>query len=144
MSMDMTDECCMADGMGMGMGMMEGHGRDHGMGGLGPIWLLDLKPEQRIRLNKIQLDLRKQHWSLAGKNIDSQALLYDLYAAERPDPKKIGQVYAAMFDIRRQMIEAQIDASNRARDILTREQLEKLRLLKQEDGMGAHHGMMHR
>ena len=142
-------------GMGMGMGsggcdacgeMMDGSGGE-GFIGLGHVRMMDLNADQRARLNKIQNDLRKQQWGLMGRILDERARLTDLYAMDRPDPKKIGQVYAAIFDLRRQMIEARIDAANRGRDLLTKEQLDKLRqLMQSRSGWGAaggpHHGMM--
>jgi Spy/CpxP family protein refolding chaperone len=128
---------------------MDGHGRDGyergGMMGLGPIETLNLTPDQRSRLNKIRNDARKQHWSLMGRILDERAKLYDLYAVDRPDPKKIGQVYGAIFDVRRQMIETQIDAMNRAKDILNKDQLEKLKQLQPTGGKapgGVHQDMM--
>ena len=102
-----------------------------GMASLGPLRMLDLNVDQRNRVNKIELDLRKQLWTLKGNTLDAQAQLYDLYAADRPDPKKIGAVYGKLFDVRRQMIEAKLDAMNRARDVLNKEQLEKLKQLRQ-------------
>lgn len=114
-----------------GSGMMDGRGRG-GISLLAPFRALDLNPDQRTRINRIELDLRKQVWSIKGKTFDTQAQLYDLYAADRPDPKKIGAVYGQIFDARRQMIEAKIDAMNRARDVLNREQLAKLKQLQQD------------
>ena len=133
-------------GCGQGMGMPEMRGPGHGMmAGFGKFWKLDLNQEQRSRLSRIQYDLRRQHWNLKGKIIDEQAKLYDLHAADRPDPKKIGAVYGAIFDIRRQMIESTIEAMNRARDVLTREQQARLKQLPQGcvTGPGGHHQMMH-
>ncbi len=129
----------MGFGDGASMGMMDGYNR--GMMGLGPISMLDLTPDQRSKLNKIRYDLRKQHWAIMGKIIDEQAKLSDLYAADKPDPKKIGAVYGGIFDLRRQMIETQIDAMNRAKDILNKDQLNKLKQLQQYRGMGAGGGM---
>jgi Spy/CpxP family protein refolding chaperone len=135
---------CGGCGQGMGMPEMRGPGRGM-MAGFGKFWKLDLNQEQRSRLNRIQYDLRRQHWNLKGKIIDEQAKLYDLHAADRPDPKKIGAVYGAIFDIRRQMIESTIEAMNRARDVLTREQQARLKQLPQGcmTGPGGHHQMMH-
>jgi Spy/CpxP family protein refolding chaperone len=133
--MGMMGGCGTGSGM---MGMMDSHEGD--MADLDAFSMLNLTPDQKVKLNKIQLDLRKQHWALMGKNIDNKALLNELYAADRPDPKKIGQVYASIFDIRRQMIESRIDAMNRMKDVLTKEQLDKLKQLQQEGPM--HHGMM--
>jgi Spy/CpxP family protein refolding chaperone len=120
------DGCCMEHG-----GMMGGPGRG-GMMLLGPLRQLDLNADQRTRVNRIELDLRKQLWSLKGKTLDTQAQLHDLYSADRPDPKKIGAVYARIFDVRRQMIEAKIDAMNRGRDVLNKEQLAKLKQMQQD------------
>lgn len=128
-------------GCGDGASMMDGYNR--GMMGLGPISMLDLTPDQRSKLNKIRYDLRKQHWAIMGKIIDEQAKLSDLYAADKPDPKKIGAVYGAIFDLRRQMIETQIDAMNRAKDILNKEQITKLKQLQQYRGMGTGGAMRH-
>lgn len=121
---------------GHGMGGMEGMGRGSALAevpslsSLGPITMLDINQEQRSKLNKIQHDLRKQQWALQGKILDEQSKLSDLHAAERPDSKKIGAVYGALFDIRRQMIEAKIDAMNRARDVLNKDQLNRLKNLE--------------
>ncbi len=136
--------CCMeSHGKGMGggqdgscmehhgKGMMGGHGGGDGMMFPGPLRMLDLNVDQRTRIYKIELDLRKQLWTLKGNTFDAESQLNDLYSADRPDPKKIGAVYAKIFDVRRQMIEAKLDAMNRARDVLNKEQLEKLKQLRQ-------------
>jgi Spy/CpxP family protein refolding chaperone len=115
-----------------GRGMMGGAGRGGGMALLGPLRMLGLNPDQRTRINKIELDLRKQLYSLKGNTLDAQAQLYDLYSADKPDPKRIGAVYGKIFDVRRQMIEARIGAMNRARDVLSKEQLAKLKQLQQD------------
>lgn len=131
---DGPNACCMEEhgkGDSHGRGMMGGAGRGGGMTVLGPMRMLDLNPDQRTRINKIELDLRKQIYGLKGNTLDSQAQLYDLYSADRPDPKKLGAVYGRIFDVRRQMIEAKIDAMNRARDVLTKEQQAKLKQLQQ-------------
>jgi Spy/CpxP family protein refolding chaperone len=134
-----TDEYCpgcgMIGGHGMGNGMMGGHGmgngmvRGYGMGfGMmgGPMYGLDMSREQRKQIARIQSELRKHNWALQGEIIDRQDELFEQYADEIPDPKKIGAVYGKIFDLRRQMIEATIDAHNRQRAILTDEQREQL------------------
>ncbi len=142
-NMQMMHSRGMGGGMGAGgcmehpgMGMMGGQAREHGMNALDAIRKLDLNPDQLAKVNKIELNLRKQFWALKGKTFDGQAQLYDLYSADRPDPKKIGAVYSQLFDIRRQMIEAQIDAQNRARDVLTKDQAAKFRQMQQHGMMG--------
>ncbi len=133
---------CGGCGEAMDMPMMSGHGT----GMLQQFGMLGLTQDQRSRLNKLQYDLRRQHWNLKGKVLDEQAKLYDLYAVDRPDAKKIGAVYGAIFDIRRQMIETSIDAMNRAKDILTSDQRTRLKQMQQGGGMcegGGHHEAMH-
>jgi Spy/CpxP family protein refolding chaperone len=116
-------------GYGPGMGMMGGGGMGYGMmgGGLGPIWTLDLSDEQRGKINKIQDELHKKNWDTQGKIIEEGAKLRDLYAADTPDPKKISAVYERVFALKRQKIEASIDAHNRMRAVLTKEQQEQLK-----------------
>jgi Spy/CpxP family protein refolding chaperone len=134
--------CGMAD-CEEGMGMMGGPAMG-AMAGLGPISRLDLNQDQRAKISKIQLELRKQQWALMGKTFDSRAQLYELYAAPRPDARKIGAVYASIFDVRRQMIENNIEAMNRAREVLTKEQQDKLKQLDMRDTYCDHHESRHR
>ena len=129
----------MMRGYGMGPGMIGGHGmmRGYGMGpgmaggqgmmGGGIMYGLELDGEQRKQLHRIQSELRKHNWDLQGRIMDQEDKLFDLYADQMPDPKKIGSVYGKIFDLRRQMIEAAIEAQNRQRAILTDEQRRQLR-----------------
>jgi Spy/CpxP family protein refolding chaperone len=130
--MDENDMPMMGNGTGCGMGYGMGNGyysmRGRGMGmmGAGVFGALDVTPDQRTRINKIQDELRKEHWTLMGKMMDEQAKLRDLYEAEKPDAKKIGATSDSLQVLRRQMIETRVDAFNRMRDVLTKEQREKL------------------
>ncbi len=128
----------MMGGQGMyGMGMMGG---GMGMMGLGPVWMLDLTPDQRAKINAIRDGLRKQHWEIMGKIMDEQEKLRDLYEADKPDPKKIGPVYDAIFSLRKQMILSRIEAMNAIKDVLTKEQRDQLKQwYRSRYGMG---GMM--
>ena len=122
--MDDGDMPMMGGGMGPGScGMMGG-----GMGMMGPgaFGNLDLTKDQQAKINKIQDELRKQHWAMMGKMMDEQSKLRDLYAEEKLDAKKIGAVSDAVYAIRKQMIESRIDATNRMREVLTKEQREQL------------------
>jgi len=105
-------------GYGMGPGMMMGHGAFNG---------LDLTDEQRTKIDKILDAERQQHWGVMGKMMDEQNKLRDLYAADEPDPKKIGAMYGEIAKLRQQMIETHVQASNQAQQILTKEQREQLR-----------------
>jgi Spy/CpxP family protein refolding chaperone len=142
--------CGMTGGYGMGPGMMGGYGMGPGMTGAGPLVGLELTREQQKQMVRIETELGKHNWALQGKIIDARGELLELYADETPDPKKIGAVYGKIFDLRRQMIEAAIEAKNRQRAVLTEEQREKLRAgsyggingdyLRNYGGIGHRHG----
>ena len=136
----------MMGGYGMGPGMMGGCGMSPGMMGSGAIGRLDLTADQRTKMTKIQDDLRKQHWALMGKMMDEQAKLRDLYGEEKLDAKKIGAVSDSIHALRKQMMESRIEAVNRMREALTKEQREQLNKWRQGGGgmmdPGAGHGSM--
>ena len=104
-----------------------GYGMGPGMMGAGPMRGLELSRDQQEQMARIETELRKRNWSLQGGIIDARGELLELYADETPDPNKIGAVYGKIFDLRRQMIEATIEAQNRQRAILTDEQRSQLR-----------------
>jgi Spy/CpxP family protein refolding chaperone len=104
-------------GYGMGSGMMSGYG-------MGPIWMLDLSDPQRAKVNAIGDQLRKTHWTIMGKILDEQTKLRDLNSQAEPDPKAVGAVYASISRLRQEMVEAHVQATNRARAVLTKEQRE--------------------
>jgi Spy/CpxP family protein refolding chaperone/mono/diheme cytochrome c family protein len=144
--MDDSDMPMMGNDMGCGMYGMRGGGYGMGMMGAGAFGALDLTADQRTKINKIQDELRKQHWALMGKMMDEQAKLRDLYDEEKPDAKKIGAVSDSMHGLRKQMIESRIDAYNRMREILTKEQREQLDKWRRKGwgmmGPGYSHGPM--
>ena len=129
-------------GMGMmgggGMGMMGGGGM--GMMGHGAVFGLDLSPEQREKINRITDEERKEHWSVMGKMMELQSRMRDLSAQERPDPKKVGEVYGQMAKLRQQMVETHVKARNDIDAVLTEEQRAKLRDARLRGGMGGRWG----
>jgi len=134
----------MGDGMmgGMGMGMTGGMG----MGMMGsmhgaPFQMLDLTSEQRTKINKIHDELRRKNWEALGKIQDEEAKLRDLYAADKRDPKAIGAVYGSIYALKRQMIEAGIDAHNRMEALLSDAQRAQLKQIRGSMDPGAR-GMM--
>lgn len=52
--------------------------------------------------------------------------LIDLYNTENRDKEAIVKVYSRIFELKKQMIEANIDAGNKARGILTKKQRKEL------------------
>jgi Spy/CpxP family protein refolding chaperone len=124
--MDENDMPMMGTGRGCGYGYYGMRGGGTGMMGAGALAALNLTPDQRTKINKIQDELRKQHWALMGKMMDEQVKMRDLYEAEKPDAKKIGAVSDYLQVLRKQMIESRVDAYNRMREVLTKEQREQL------------------
>ena len=123
------------------MGMMGG---GH-MGMMKAFRRLDLTDEQENKISEIQHRLHKQHWSIMGQMIDVKEELRKAHSEDRPDPKAVGMVYSRMFDLKRQMIEASIEAKNSAMDTLTGEQISQLKKMKHKRRKFMHGqgGMMH-
>lgn len=144
---DYCPGCGMMGGNGMGHGMMGGNGMGpgmiggYGMMGAGPMSGLELNRDQRKQMLRIQSELRKQNWALQGGILDAREQLFELYLEDTLDAKKIGTVYAKIFDLRRQMIEAGINAHNRQRTVLTEEQRQQLRYRRHGNGPGGHRSM---
>lgn len=112
----------MGQGM-MGYGMM-GPGM---MRGYGPMWLPDLKEDQQKKVSAIFEELHKKRWDLMTKMQGDYAKLRELYAADKRDPAAIGNQYKKISDLRRQIVELSVDASNRMEAVLNKEQKERLR-----------------
>ena len=106
-----------------------GWGHSGMMGGMGPLYMLDLSSEQRAKIRSIQETVRKQHWETMDKMMDESSKLYDLFGADKPDPKK------------RQMIESGVEARNQIAGMLTKEQSEQLEQMYRGGGWGTP-GMM--
>jgi Spy/CpxP family protein refolding chaperone len=120
----------------MGGGMMAGGMGMTGPGmGMGPFAMLNLSDEQRAKINKIQDELQKKNWDTQGKILEESAKLRDLYDVDTPDPKKISAVYERIYALKRQTIEASIDAHNKMRAVLTKEQQDQLKTWRR-GGMG--------
>nr|VFJ66626.1 MAG: protein refolding chaperone Spy/CpxP family [Candidatus Kentron sp. FW] len=122
----MGHSCGMGTGHGCGMGMKHGGGMRVGAN----IWQLfqmpGLSDEQREKIYDILDKLRRNHWNLMGEKMDQSAQLRRLYRAEKPDAKAIGAVYGKICDGKRKMIEAKIEANQKAMDVLTEEQRKQL------------------
>ncbi|WP_221928968.1 Spy/CpxP family protein refolding chaperone [Tepidiphilus olei] len=119
---DDWDDRYMGPGM-MGPGMM-GPGM---MGGYGYGPALDLTEQQQAKIAQIQEDFRKKQGDLAAKMYAEQAKLNEIYYSGKRDPAAIDNQYKKICDLRRQMIQIQVDAQNRMDAVLTPEQKERLR-----------------
>jgi len=130
----------MMGGNGMGPGMMGSYGMG-GIGGMGSygmgqgmmggrMWLLDeldLTDAQQSKINKIQDEARKSHWTMMGEMMDLQAEQRDLYAAPKRDSAAIDNSYKKLGLLLKKMYESNMEVQKRIEANLTQEQQEKLR-----------------
>jgi Spy/CpxP family protein refolding chaperone len=129
----------------------------YGMMGAGPMGMmgvasgLSLTDEQRAKVNRLLDEHRKKSWEAMGKVMDEEAKLRDLYAAETPDAKQVGAQYATIAKLRQQLVESNVETSNRVQALLTPEQKAQYRQWRGGWGMGGvwgagpgPHGMMWR
>ncbi|WP_455219286.1 Spy/CpxP family protein refolding chaperone [Kaarinaea lacus] len=145
----------MMDERGYGGGYGYGYGRGGHMGHMGPMMGpmmmgpmshmmgnlngLDLNDTQRDKIRDIQRKMRKQHWDLMEKMMDTSDKLIDLYDVDKPDAEKIGKVYDEIYKVKRQMIQQHIEVRNKIYDILNKEQRKKF---KANDPFAHRFGMM--
>ena len=127
--------------MGPAGGMMGPMGDMMGpMGGMmGNLYGLNLDDKQRDKIRGILHSMRKQHFDLMEKMMETSDKLYDLYDVDKPDPDKIGKVYDDLFKIKRQMIQEHIQIKNKIYDLLNKEQREEF---KNNDPFAHRFGMM--
>jgi len=105
----------------------------HNLAGLG------LSDKQQDQVREIHRSMRKQHWDLMEKMMDTSDKLYKLYDVDKPDAEAIGKVYDEIYKIKRQMIQEHIVIRNKIYDLLTKEQREKF---KANDPFAHRYGMM--
>lgn len=131
-------------GPGYGPGMMGGYGRGGMMGGYGgggmmgyggPLHLLDLNEQQLAKINQIQDETRRKNWSVMGKLQDERAHMRDLFSADKRDPAAIGKQAMKIAELRRQLLEASVEAHNRIEALLTKEQKDQLRSYRRRGWM---------
>ena len=115
----------MMGGYSIGPGMMGGYGMGPGM--MGGYWGngLGLTQAQQAELNKIQDETRKVHWALMSEMMDQQAKLRDLNLAPQRDNAAIDEAYKTFGKLQQRMYDTKVEAHNRMRAVLTKEQQEK-------------------
>ena len=134
--------------MGMGYGHMGyghmgyGHmGYEHigshrmGMMGMGYGFLnqLDLSKEQRTTIRNIKKEMRPRKYELKDKVAELTDELHNLYNEDKPNAKKVGEVYKKIFNLKQQQIELSITIKNKIYDVLNKNQKEKLKKLKSSE-----------
>lgn len=119
-------------GYGMDPGIMRGNGPGYGMerGPMGRYGLapdLNLSPEQRGMISRIQEDTRRRHWELMGPIQSEQAQMNEQFAAENRDDAAISKTYRNISELRHQMFDLTLAAQKQMDAVLTREQRDKQR-----------------
>ncbi len=114
-----------------GGGSMGGWGMSEGEGfmtaRLRAVWTLNLEPEQKEKIRKIQRKARAVHWDLEDKIEVISDELFEQYKFGKRDAKAIGKIYGKIFDLRRQIIENGIETGNKVEAVLTSKQWKSLK-----------------
>ena len=77
---------------------------------------------------KVQDELRKKNWEVAGKMQDEMAKLRDAYwASDMPNRSAISAAYKRLGDLRQQRVENSLDAAEKIDKVLTAEQRGQLK-----------------
>ncbi len=111
----------MGGGYGMGPGMMMG-GWGYSLSGA-----LNLSDEQQKKIQKIQEDLGKQQWTLMQALHTEMMSAYKKYGeSDDVDVDAVMKTQTDMSNAHLQMLRNRLEAQKKIRDVLTKEQREKL------------------
>ena len=99
---------------GMGPGMMGGMGP----GMMGGNTLSSIDEESRNKINSELDSLRLKSWEISGLVLKEAPALRKALSEELPDPAAVGAIYANLFDLKRQLLEAQLTTSNTIKGIV--------------------------
>lgn len=126
-------------GPGMGPGMMGGH---HGGPGMGPGMMqgrgefmaraLGMSEDQRAKARQIMEDTRRKNWDAIGQIQSERFRLQELMRGDKVDPGAAVEQKRKIDDLRRQVMKERLEARNQVLALLTPEQQEKARALRQQ------------
>jgi len=119
-------------GYGMGPGTSGAAALCHDMGsdatgGLSSRTDLNLTPEQRRKIGKIEADMRHDHWDLMGKMHDQESQMTEQFDSEQRDDAALSQTHRSMSELRNQMFDLALRAEKQIDAVLTDEQRAKVR-----------------
>lgn len=128
-------------GMGSGMGhggRMVGHGGMM-MRGLSPYMagVLGLSEEQEARIEEIQKESGRAHGELMQQMHERHRALMQLQRERDPAPEAVGEAFARVSAVKRQMVEQHVRMRSDIRGVLDEQQQEHF------ERMRRHHGAMH-
>jgi Spy/CpxP family protein refolding chaperone len=141
-------------GPGMGPGMMGGPGgpgmgpgmtgRHHGGPGMGPGMMqgrgefmaraLGLSEDQRAKIRGIFEETRRKNWGTIGQIQSERFALQELMRGDKVDPGAAVEQKRKIDDLKRQVMRVRLEARNQVLAVLTPEQQEKARALRQQRG----------
>jgi len=115
-----------------GPGMMGEQGMMSGMGMTGFVdFLPGLTEDQRNEIRAKQRQARREHMDLMLDTMDIRDDLRQALAEERPDPAKVRRLQESISQKQGEMLESSIKHRNEIYDMLTEEQRQQLRELRQ-------------
>ncbi len=126
-------------GRGHGRGMVPGMGPGYGRGyGPGPMALasMDLSAAQKKKIEELRADYQQRLTDLQARLDVLRGEMADLWSADRPDRKAILAKHREMDVVRSQMREEGVDFRLAVMDLLTTDQLQKLRTWRGRRGPG--------
>ncbi len=132
-----------AHGPGMHPGMMPHHGGPGPAGSPGLMrgrWermgqMLGLSEDQRAKIRGIFEETRRKNWDAIGQIQSERFRLRELMRGDQVDPNAAVEQKRKIDDLKRQVMRARLEARNQVLALLTPEQREKAKTLRQNRGM---------
>jgi Spy/CpxP family protein refolding chaperone len=84
--------------------------------------VLDLSDQQRNQIAKIQHEVRERQWDLLGKLRDERFQLHKILRSVGAEPAAVGEQYAKVADLQRQLLELSVGSRNSVDALLSQEQ----------------------
>lgn len=127
---------CMMMGQGMMGGGMDMMGPGMMGGGMGmmmdPAMMFDLTEEQRQEMRSMQRDMRREHMNTMLDVMDLRDEMWEEMLADRPDPERVRELHSQMAEHHGEIMESRVEMRNRMYDLLTDEQREQMREMRQQ------------
>lgn len=118
-----------AQRFGPGERMGDGRGAGRMFGRMARV--LGLSEDQRAKARRIMEDTRRKNWDVIGQIRSERFNLREMMRADRVDPDAAVEQKRKIDDLRRQIMRARLEARNQVLALLTPEQREKARALRQ-------------
>ena len=131
----------MGPGMMGGQGARPGYGPGHGMGRMERMaHALGLSEDQRAKARQIMEDTRRKNWDAIGQIQSERFKLREMLRGDPVDPGAAVEQKRKIDDLKRQVMRARLEARNQVLALLTPEQRERARALRQHRRAGRGNG----